>query len=344
MRIKKSVTIFALILFIFLSMSGFLIITYINSQEKLANSENTSSDNDGVTVTVSPSPAKEGFEHTWINYSNSFNFILFIKDANETNTDAMMVINCDTDNSRISVMSIPRDIVYETLTRKNVNGEFIKVKINSVYQTEVNKVLEAGLPRKTGVKNAVSKFEEFFGIDIQHYIVLDLAVFRDIIDQMGGIDFYVPASLDYDDPNQDLHIHFEKGMQHLNGQQAEELLRYRSPNDNLYTEELNAAYPGQGSDIDRIGMQQSFLMEMVKQKGNILYFTKIINIAESVYENIETDFDLNAILDLIKYIPAFESDDITWHVMPGKVVGYDYVFNPEETRTLINSSFNTGDN
>ncbi|MBN2851942.1 MAG: LCP family protein, partial [Clostridia bacterium] len=320
MRIKKFITVSTLILFIFLGISGFILITYINSQEmRVVNLLNNPD-----SVYSETGHDSSGFESSWINYPDAFNFIVFVKDVSSWNTDAMMVVNYAPSKKSISVMSLPRDIVYRTLTTKDKNGNFEKIKINSLYKSEVDKAINAGLDIRTGAENAVRLFESHFKINTKYYVVLDLSIFREVIDQLGGVDFNIPVDLNYDDPTQDLHIHFNKGMQHLTGQKAEEFLRYRYPSDKIYTDELNAIYPGQGSDIDRIAMQQAFLKELIRQKSTFIYYTKISSILDVVYDKVETNIDLNSILDLLKYIPSFNMDAISWYIIPGKIIGNDY--------------------
>lgn len=62
----------------------------------------------------------------------------------------------------------------------------------------------------------------------------------------------MPVDMLYDDPGQNLYISLEKGLQILDGEKAEHLVRYR------------AGYPE--GDITRVRMQQNFIMELIKQK------------------------------------------------------------------------------
>ena len=56
-------------------------------------------------------------------------------------------------------------------------------------------------------------------------------------------------NMDYDDPLQDLSIHFPKGMRHLDGAEALKVVRFRHNNDGT----------GYGSeDVGRMATQQNF--------------------------------------------------------------------------------------
>ena len=42
-------------------------------------------------------------------------------------------------------------------------------------------------------------------------------MFVELVDLVGGVEFYVPQDMNYDDDWQDLHIHLEEGLQVLDG-------------------------------------------------------------------------------------------------------------------------------
>ncbi len=369
MGIKKFISVFTVIIFIFLCVSGFTLITYINSQEAKAIGD---IDNPDATPDPNATPTPTSIVSEWIDYPDAFNILILVKDVEGTNTDAMMIINYDTANKQIHTLSIPRDIVYDDYYITDEEGNYIyengkrkvgHIRISEIYVPELDKakviewdavsfeddVSEAEKQKltneasqrgiETGSLNAVSLFENHFNINIKYYVTIELSIFREIIDQLGGIDFNIPVKLDYDDPLQDLHIHFNPGMQHLDGQAAEELLRFRRPNNFEYTDELNKYYPTMGSDIDRIAMQQSFFQELIKQKANFLYASKISSILDVVYDNIQTNIDMSAIIDLLKYIPDFDMNNIMWETIPGEIDGDYYLMDYIQTRELIKEYF-----
>ena len=77
-----------------------------------------------------------------------------------------------------------------------------------------------------------------------------------LVDAIGGVDFDVPINMDYDDPIQNLSIHFKKGVQHLSGADALRVVRFRHNNDGS----------GYGSeDLGRMATQQKFLKAVAKK-------------------------------------------------------------------------------
>lgn len=69
--------------------------------------------------------------------------------------------------------------------------------------------------------------------------------------------------MDYDDPTQDLHIHLKAGYQLLDGNKAEQVLRFRHNND-------GTSYPSSygDNDIGRMRTQREFLKILMKQVAN----------------------------------------------------------------------------
>lgn len=98
--------------------------------------------------------------------------------------------------------------------------------------------------------NTVLQIEDLLGINIDHYVKIDLDAFRKIVDTVGGVEVDVPQDMDYEDPVQDLYIHLDAGLQTLNGEQAEQLVRFRK-------------YPT--GDEGRIEVQQLFLKALAEK-------------------------------------------------------------------------------
>ena len=75
-----------------------------------------------------------------------------------------------------------------------------------------------------------------------------------LVDAVGGVDFNVPVNMNYEDPTQDLYIHFSKGMQWLSGSDALKVARCRQ---NSYFDEASGkwktydAYSNADIDVPR---------------------------------------------------------------------------------------------
>lgn len=171
-------------------------------------------------------------------------------------SDTMMLIRYMPQTREVYMLSIPRD------TRIYYNGKYMKI----------NAVNAIG-----GPEAAISTIEEMLNVDINYYISIDYEGFRECIDAIGGVDVTVERDMDYD--AQDISIHFKKGEKvHLNGELAEQYVRWRKNND------------GTGyamGDLGRIETQQGFLLTLadkVKSPSTILRLPKLVNTASKYVE------------------------------------------------------------
>jgi len=311
MNLRKFYLILTSVVSIFLFLTGSYILNFISKMD--------------VSEVSADSEAKEsvlsGILRPFVIGNDPVNFVLMVGDKWGSNTDTMMLVNFNPDTDKLNIMSIPRD------TKVKVSGMEIP-KVNGLYA------------RKNGAKLLVDTLSDMFGINIRYYVYLDIQTFRDVIDLLDGVEIEVPVDMNYDDPTQNLHIHLKKGKQVLDGKKAEQYLRFRQPNEGGWTKELKKYYDG--SDLKRIEAQQYFMKELIRQKANIYYFSKVNDIIKIVYENLETNVTMNEIMKLAKNISSFKSENVKFFTLPGKPVnsGYSYfIFDEEETRKLMKENF-----
>ena len=190
----------------------------------------------------------------------SFNALLVGTDKSGEMTDTIMLVNVNTDTEKIHMLSIPRD------TKVKVDGK--NRKINSCYH-------------RGGLELLVTKVKELTNAPIHYYAIIGTGTLAQIVDALGGVEYEVERDMYYNDPVQDLHIDLEKGMQTLNGEQAEQYCRFRS-----YVM----------GDLTRTECQQKFLKALLKQKLKLKYVTKVYSLYEAVNENIETNVTMSDIV------------------------------------------------
>lgn len=131
-----------------------------------------------------------------------YNFVLLGKDVDSGNTDSIIVVSFDIPNRKVGMISIPRDTAVERTWRKNP-------KINGAFYGAGPDVLK-------------EEIEHTFGIPIDYYVLVDLEGFIALVDELGGVELDIPLDMNYDDPYQNLHIHFTKGVHKVDGQGAME--------------------------------------------------------------------------------------------------------------------------
>ena len=242
------------------------------------------------------------------------NILVLASDAG-VNTDAIMVIHFNPKDSQFNILSIPRD-TYITLSGYKFH------KINSVYAV------------KNGAEQLKTLLEGLLGQKIDYYVHIDLKTIRDVVDLLEGVEYDVPCDMVYDDPDQNLHINIKKGRRTLTGKQVEGLLRFRHPN--KWTSDVRQYYDG--SDLKRIERQHDFFNEMLKQKLNIKYATKLNDIINATYSNITTDLPLSEMLKLARGATGMSAEKFQTATLPGVAKDIDelsyYVHDPGQSKAI----------
>lgn len=240
----------------------------------------------------------------------------------QTLTDTILVCSYDPKIQEISMLSIPRD----TFVGRNKKYATGSDKINALYQINPDKLL--------------SKVNEITGMDIQYYVKVDTAGLRDLVDSVGGVYFDVPIDMDYDDSSQDLHIHLKAGYQLLDGDKAEQVVRFRHNND-------GTTYPveyGQ-EDIGRMRTQREFIAQVIKQLAKPENITKVDDFIKIANNNLESNFNLWNLKDYAPYALDFKLDNLKTETLPGaseKCNGlWFYVYNKKQTLEVVEELFKT---
>jgi anionic cell wall polymer biosynthesis LytR-Cps2A-Psr (LCP) family protein len=166
--------------------------------------------------------------------------------------------------------------------------------------------------------------------------MVDLKGFVALVDFIDGVDFDVPVNMNYDDPTQDLSIHFEKGMQHLEGQEALEVVRFRHNND-------GTGYLRQ--DLDRIQTTQKLIKTVAKKMITPKTLFKLNDLVEIAEENVDTDLKFGELLWIAQEALGVDTEEgIHFYTLSEKssmYQGLSYVFVDEnEALELINSTIN----
>lgn len=240
-----------------------------------------------------------------------YNILLYGVDNDAGGSDTNMLMRFDAENKTVDIVSLPRDTLMS-------NGH----KLNSSYNNG-------------GTEKLRSNIEDMLGVPVDFYVSVDLKGFIALIDQIDGVEFDVPCDMDYDDPYQDLHIHFKAGLQKLNGQQAMEVVRFRHNND-------NTGYGGR-QDLGRIGTQQAFL-KTVAQK--LMKLENVPAMAETFLKYVKTDLTLGNLMWLANQALSMGGmDAISFATLPGDGAGWYkgmsvYALDPEQVLEMTNSMLN----
>ena len=243
--------------------------------------------------------------------SDCWTFLLIGMDMSGGNTDSLMLAMYDVGEQSVSIASIARDTRVD-VERKNK-------KINAAY------ALAGGVD---GLKEEVTKT---FGVPVDYYFRVNIRGFVRLVNAVDGVDFEVPCYMDYDDPEQNLSIHYTKGMRHLNGQQALEVCRFRQNN------EGSPYGPGYG-DEGRQKTQRGVLTAVLKKAlAHPEKLNEYLNIAS---ENLETDMKLSELAWFATKGLSFNTENLHTMSMPCQWINpYMYLL-PEETLAMVNEYLN----
>lgn len=240
-------------------------------------------------------------------------------------TDTIMVASYNPNSQRAVLLSIPRD----SFTGTNVKRAKASDKINAIYNLTKD-------PMET-----VNAVNELTGLDLKYYAIVQTEALIELVDALGPIEYDVPIDMDYDDVTQDLHIHFEKGVQEIDGQEAEELLRFRKNND-------GTSFPTEygDNDIGRMRNQREFLTAVVEQTVKLENITKLGTVLDIASRNLITNVDFNALKDYLPYAVEFSTENLLTESLPGSVPNLSqtnnvsiFVVDEEATEQMIKELF-----
>ena len=261
--------------------------------------------------------------------SDVFTFLLVGKDtAGGGNTDTMILATFDTRAKTLHAISLPRDTM--------VNVSWRTKKLNTVYN--YNK----GKDKATQVENGMAALKDHVakltGVLPDYYAIVEWDAVGEIVDAIGGVTFDVPYDMHYDDdtPGQDLHIHQEKGLRKLSGEDAMQVIRWRKNNGEYGKTQIG--------DAGRMKVQQDFLKAMVSQCLQAKNILNIPALADIILDNVTTDLSAGNMVWLAQQAVGMDvGQSVHFHTMPytNYARGTAYVLPVvDELLVIINSGLN----
>lgn len=202
-------------------------------------------------------------------------------------SDTIIVASLDPRNGQVNLLSIPRD------TRVAIPGRAGHDKINAAFAFG-----GADLTRET--------VAQFLGVPIDHYVRLKLDGLMQIVDVLGGVEIEIEKNMRYRDRAGGLKISLKKGLQTLNGQQAQEYVRFRHD---------------ENGDIGRVQRQQTFIKAVVAKLLEPATILKLPAIIEVVQQNIETDFSADEVLRYATWAKSLQPSAVHAEMVPGAFSG-----------------------
>jgi LCP family protein required for cell wall assembly len=197
--------------------------------------------------------------------------------SGERHSDTILLIRTDPGRHRLAYLSIPRDL------RVEVPGYGFQ-KINAAYQIG-------------GPSLAIQTVRSYTGLPVNHLLIADFNDFRTVIDELGGIDVYVPEKIlsnPFDCPYSSVERchqwkgwRYAKGWQHMNGWRALIYSRIRE----------NQLDPSE-SDLTRGERQQAVLQATLHGMTTFHTFLRLPFMGGDVFRPLATDLSAGQLLQL----------------------------------------------
>lgn len=213
-------------------------------------------------------------------------------------TDTLQVMSFDPKTGAITLISVPRDLWIQVPSYQGRGGYW--GRINEAYTIGMGQVDRSDMnvpysKHDAGGQQAMKAVSQVLGIQIDYWISLDFVGFRRFIDAIGGVDVNVErAFTDTEYPNNDdadidpsyRTVHFDAGVQHMDGETAITFARSRHA-------------PEDGSDFGRSRRQQ-LLMAAVKDKVvSVETIPKLFGIFDALEGHLRMSFSFTEAKDLL---------------------------------------------
>ncbi|MEU6593545.1 LCP family protein [Streptomyces sp. NPDC046881] len=206
--------------------------------------------------------------------------------ASGARSDTALVIHIPQGRTRAVAVSIPRDTLVTRPECITAGGSTLpaarRVMFNSVYAV-------------AGPACVVKTVEAMSGVRMDHYIEIDFAGFKKVVDAIGGVT--VTVDQDIHDPYSGLDL--TTGTHRLDGTRSLQFVRTRHG-------------IGDGSDLGRIGLQQQFLvalMSRIKEQDLLGSPAKAYTIADSLTAALTTDSPLASLTALAEFARSLKGLD-----------------------------------
>ncbi|MBN1146342.1 MAG: LCP family protein [Anaerolineales bacterium] len=225
-------------------------------------------------------------------------------------TDTMIVLTIDPINRTAGMLSVPRDLWV------NIPG-FEYGRINTAYQLgEAYQVLGGG------PQLATDTVELLLGVPIDYYAQVDFGAFVRFIDEIGGLEIYIPQKITVDPLGEDNTILLKKGIRKLSGEVALAYARTRKT---------------EGGDFDRSNRQQIVILATRQKLLKADNLPKLIAKSPVLYNELSSGIRTNMSLDQIIRL-AWLASQIPLENIKRGIIGTDHVTfvkSPDGTQDVL---------
>ena len=193
-------------------------------------------------------------------------------------SDTALVMHIPEGRTQAVAVSIPRDTLVTRPECKDADGSTVagaeRVMFNSIYS-------------QVGPACVVKTVEKMSGVRMDHYVEIDFAGFKDLVDAIGGVE----VTVDQDIHDKSSGLDLTAGTHRLDGTESLQFVRTRHG-------------IGDGSDLGRIGLQQEFMIALlgeIKKQDLLGSPTKTYKIADTLTAALTTDSELASLTALADF-------------------------------------------
>ena len=228
----------------------------------------------------------------------------FVSDQ-DTRTDTVLYVAIT--GSEISMVALPRD----TFLPDHY------MKINAVYNHE-------------GAEALRREVEAILGVPIDYYALVKLDIFQNLVDALGGVTVDVPYRMLYSDNAGGLHINFQPGPQHMDGENASKFIRYR------------ALLRG---DIDRIENVKRLAYAMLARikELNVRAALAVPGLIDTFFKDVETNASIGLMRELATRLPTLALTTTATLPIAGEermpVLGSVVMYDPVQVNRFMAQTF-----
>lgn len=229
-----------------------------------------------------------------------------VSDANNTlshfagSSDTLLLVQLNPNDQTVRVLSIPKDS---------------QVVIPEVGLAKISLANSVGGPSLAA--RVVSR--SLNNVSIDRYVRLTTNAFRELVNQLGGVEVFVPEKMSYTDATQKLKIDLDPGWQTLNGEQAEQFARFRDSS---------------VGDITRVQRQQALMTALRDRLTSPAFLPRLPQLIHSIQNYVDTNLSLPETLALVNFALQLNQENLHMVLLPGNLSA----FSQDPSSYWLNSS------
>lgn len=229
-----------------------------------------------------------------------------VADANNTSSqfasssDTLLLLQLNPNDQTVRLLSIPKDS---------------QVVIPEVGLAKISLANSLGGPSLAA--RVVSR--TLNNVSIDRYVRITTNAFRELVDQLGGVEVFVPEKMSYTDATQKLKIDLDPGWQTLNGEQAEQFARFRDSS---------------VGDITRVQRQQILIEALRDRLTSPAFLPRLPRLIHSIQNYVDTNLSLPETLALVNFTLELNQENLHMVLLPGNLSA----FSQDPSSYWLNSS------